>query len=90
MLRDFASVDPTPYFNSIRAMEPTAARERHRQEMAQESYLILTELAPDSLSLIGEPETANEAIGLIQGEPLATPTQWRDYRRLCDQPVPCA
>ncbi|MCB0001544.1 MAG: IPT/TIG domain-containing protein [Anaerolineae bacterium] len=79
MLRDFASVNPHPYFDMIRALEPTAARQRYWQEMAQESYLIVTELAPDSLSLVGEPETANEAIGLIQGEPLATPTQWRDY-----------
>ncbi len=79
MLRDFATLDPHPYFDAIRTLEPTAARERYWQEMAQESYLILTELAPDSLSLVGEPETANEAIGLIQGEPLATPTQWRDY-----------
>lgn len=79
MLRDFATVDPHPYFNIIRALEPTVARERYWQEMAQESYLVVTELAPDSLSLLGEPETANEAIGLIQGEPLATPPQWRDY-----------
>ncbi len=79
MLPGFSSVSPTPYFNSIRALEPSQARQRHRDERAQEDLLILTALAPDSLTLIGEPETTNEAFGTIQGEPLATPTQWRDY-----------
>ena len=88
MLRDFSSVDPQPYFNIISALEPTAARTRQRQEMAQESYLIVTALAPDSLSLLGEPETANEAFGLIQGEPLATPAQWQAYLDLAVSLLP--
>lgn len=79
MLRDFSSVDPTSYFGIIRAMEPAQARQRQKQEQAQEANLILTALAPDSFVLLGEPETLNAAFGPIQGQPLATPTQWRDY-----------
>ena len=78
-LSDFATVDPHPYFDTIRAMEPSSARLRHKEERAQESSRIITELAPDSLTLLVEPETTNEAFGLIHGDVLATPVQWRDY-----------
>ncbi|MEA3337294.1 MAG: IPT/TIG domain-containing protein [Chloroflexota bacterium] len=76
---DFAVVDPRFYFDTIRVFGPTVARQRHNQERAQESYLILTQLAPDYLTLLEEPGTLNAAFGLIDGEVLGTPVQWRDY-----------
>lgn len=72
-------IDPAWYFSTIKALGPNNARIRVAVENAAETKLIVTELQPDYLTLLSEPDTQNGLFGLIQGQVLYTPQQWKAY-----------
>lgn len=72
-------LNPTPYYASLKALGVDEARQRYRQERAAEARLLLTELAPDYLTLLTEPDTDNANFGRVDGAVLYTPAQWQDY-----------
>jgi len=64
----FSAFTPTPpddYFQTMRDQGIDACRLRHRIERAAEAVLIATEIQPDYLTLITEPETQNANFGFF-------------------------
>lgn len=79
LLSAVSTFNPAPYYETMKAEGAEAARNRYRQERAEEAQRILTELAPDALTLINEPDTDNNSFGWVEGKALYTPEQWREY-----------
>lgn len=74
-----ATLNPAPYYATVKAPGPNKARQRYRDERAAEALLLLTELAPDYLTLLTEPDTDNMNLGRVDGATFYSPTQWQDY-----------
>lgn len=81
MLAGYTVTDPTSYFDEIRALGATAARQRYEDERAAEAARIVGAVSPDRLTLLDEPETQNRAFGLVGSTKLYTPEQWEAYVR---------
>ena len=79
MIPSISVNSPVGYFDDVKATGPGLERWRYAIERAYENYLLLTQLAPDYLSIAVEVETENDSFGTIEGEVLFTPEQWRDY-----------
>ncbi|NOZ79773.1 MAG: hypothetical protein GXP48_11460 [Acidobacteria bacterium] len=72
----FAALDPSGYYASIAALGPVAARQRYGAERAAEALAISSEVKPDRLTLLDEPDTQNANFGPVGGHVLLTPAQW--------------
>ena len=72
----FASLDPSGYYASIAALGPEAARQRYGAERAAEALAISSEVKPDRLTLLDEPDTQNANFGPVGGHTLLTAAQW--------------
>lgn len=79
LLAAVSPLNPASYYAGMKQAGADAARSRYAQERAAEARLILTELQPDALTLITEPDTDNIAFGPVGGGLLYSPRQWTEY-----------
>jgi hypothetical protein len=79
MFTTVATLNPAPYYATFRALSADESRQRYREERAAEARLLLTELAPDYLTLLTEPDTDNMNFGRVNGAALYSPAQWQAY-----------
>jgi hypothetical protein len=77
---DYSPTPPMGYFNQIRALGLSAARQRYSDERSAEAALVVSQLAPDHYTILEEPDTQNGNFGYFPGNvPLNGPNEWQNF-----------